>query len=116
MDDLLADDIKQGEQATSVVARSNTPFSGRGSSGQKRQQLSDLGGDNKGLVSIQLNPFGADSIGLADSSTLAIKKRDVKQQEKHQTQIQQTLFQSLGPANKESPLIGPLAGKFSSLD
>ena len=32
MDDLLADDIKQGEQATSARQRSN-PFSGRGSSG-----------------------------------------------------------------------------------
>ena len=43
---------------------------------------------------------------------LALKKRNSKIDDKHATSIQQTLLKSLGPEQKESPLIGPLAGKF----
>ena len=65
MDDLLADDIKQGgdnvmSEAEVVRQRSNQ-FSDRGSTNKtKKQQLSELGGDNNncGRVSIQLTHFG----------------------------------------------------------
>ena len=54
MDDLLADDLKQqGEQMLSEnELRPSTPLSDKGDSSRKRQQLSDLGGANKSLVSI----------------------------------------------------------------
>lgn len=67
IDDLLADDIKQGEKAASdvegAIHRNNT-FSSRNSSNRpKRHQLSDLGGDsNKGRVSINLGGI-VDALG-----------------------------------------------------
>ena len=64
MDDLLANDIKQGEQAISehdLAQQGSNPLSDRGSNGRRRQQLSDMGG-SKGRNSIQLNPY-AESLG-----------------------------------------------------
>lgn len=85
MDDLLADDIKKGEQASSEVEmarqRSN-PFSDRGSTNRtKKQQLSEMGGESKGRVSIQLG--AAIFEGLAPETNtnqgFALKKRETKQ-------------------------------------
>ena len=56
MDDLIADDLKQGEQNTSeaeLVRQRSNPFSDRNSTSRsKKQQLSELGADGKGRVSI----------------------------------------------------------------
>ena len=121
MDDLLADDIKQQEQATSEAElgrqRSN-PFSDRNSSRNKKQQLSEMGGDsNRGRVSIVF-PFEEKMTPDAAPAAIPLKKRESKMQEKQQQTIQQTLFKSLGPETtpKESPLNGPLVPKFKPIE
>ncbi len=88
MDDLLADDMKQNEAATSEVdanrQRSN-PFSDRNSTNKtKKQQLSEMGQDeNKGRVSIQMSSFFDIAAGAeTEAANASQKKRDVKQSEK----------------------------------
>lgn len=53
MDDLLADDMKQGEPVLSEnELRRSTPLSDRGESSRKKHQLSDLENPKNSLVSI----------------------------------------------------------------
>ena len=92
MDDLLADDIKQGEQESGEVVhnfnqRSN-PISDRGSK-RHIEQLSEMGGDSKGQVSVQMNPF-VDIMGqeMPAPGGLALKKRNSKIDDKQATSIQ----------------------------
>lgn len=85
MDDLLADDIKKGEQASSEIdmarQRSN-PFSDRGSTSRtKKQQLSEMGCENKGRVSIQLGAALIEGLGPETNNNqgFSLKKRESKQ-------------------------------------
>ena len=116
MDDLLADDIKQNEQVLSEEAlarQKSNPLSDRGSGSRKKQQLSEIGQNNKNRVSIQMDTARSASSNRGAQGAGSAAKRDQKAQEKNGQAIQNLLFKSLAPAEpKESPLVGPLAGKF----